>query len=300
MIVVDGPASNGLGAVIANVLNTKYVKLEHKLFPDGESYIRYPINVKDEDVVLIQSAYHPQDKHLIELFLMAETAKDLGAKKVIAVIPYLAYTRQDRRFLSGEPISIKTILRLLRYCGVDTLITVEIHKEDSLKYFPGKAVNVHAMKPLAEYFKSKYLNKGISSKDIIVLAPDKGALGRAKEFSSILNTDYDYLEKFRDRITGEVKVKPKSLNVSGRVVIIVDDIISTGGTVALAASNAYEYGAKEVYAVCAHALLVKDALSRLKKSGVKSIIALNTLPIPKGVEVVDISKELARAITSVL
>ena len=301
LIVVGGPASNNLGELVAKSLNAKYVKAVYKLFPDGESYVRYPISISGEDIVIVQSTYYPQDKHLMELFLMVEAAKDLGAKRVISVVPYLAYTRQDKRFLEGEPISIKTILRLLWHCGSDVLITVEIHKEDSLKFFPGKAVNIHAMKPLADYFKSKVMeSEGIEPSDVVVLAPDKGALNRAIEFSSIVGCEYDHLEKFRDRITGEVKVKPKTLNVRDKIVVIVDDIISTGGTVALASNNVREQGAREVYAICAHALLVGNALDKLKKAGVSLIIALNTLPTPKEVEVVDVSNDIAQTLTTLV
>jgi len=108
------------------------LKVEHKVFHDGESYIRIPAKVEGEDVIVVQSTYPPQDKHLMELFLMVEALKDLKASRVVTVVPYLAYSRQDRRFRDGEAVSIKTVLNLLRYSGADSLVVVEPHKPEEL------------------------------------------------------------------------------------------------------------------------------------------------------------------------
>lgn len=117
-------------------------------------------------------------------------------------------------------------------------------------------------------------------KDVIVLSPDKGGLNRARVASEILGVKVDYIEKFRDRKTGEVRALPKELSVEGKIVFIIDDIISTGGTIALATKSALEKGAKEVYVACTHALLVSNALKRMLKAGVKEVIATNTVPSP--------------------
>ncbi len=290
MIVLGLTATNGVDKELAETLRAKHVVVEHKLFPDGESYIRIPVSVEHEHVVIVQSTYKPQDKHLLELLLAIEAVKDLGAQAITVVVPYLAYARQDKRFRTGEAISVKTVLRSIRCAGADILVTVEIHKEHVLTYFTGTAVNVSAMDALAEYFKDKVENP-------LVLAPDIGALPRAKRFAGIVGGDYDYLEKIRDRVTGEVKVKPKNISVKDRVVVIVDDIISTGKTMALAAKQALEQGAREVYAACAHALFVDDAYKRLVNAGIKKIIATNTVPVPDGVISVSIAPYIAKTIS---
>ncbi len=289
MIVLGLTATNGIDKELAKILGAKHVIVEHKLFPDGESYIRIPVSVEHEHVVIVQSTYKPQDKHLVELLLAIEAAKDLGAQTITVIVPYLAYARQDKRFRTGEAISVKTILRSIRCAGADTLITVEIHKEHVLTYFTGTAINVSAMDALAEYFKNIV-------KDPLVLAPDVGALPRAKRFAKILGGDYDYLEKVRDRITGEVRVKPKNISVKNRTVIIVDDIISTGKTMALAAKQALEHGAREVYAACAHALFVDNAYERLLTSGIKKVVATNTVPVPEKVVSVSVAPYIAETI----
>ncbi len=290
MIVLGLTATNGIDRELAELLKAKHIVVEHKIFPDGESYIRIPEGIEHEHVVIVQSTYKPQDKHLIELLLTIEAAKDLGAQAITVIVPYLAYARQDKRFRTGEAISIKTVLRSIRCAGADVLLTVEIHKEHVLTYFTGTAINVSAMDALAEYFKDKVDNP-------LILAPDIGALPRAKRFAKIIGGDYDYLEKTRDRITGEVKVKPKNISVKGRIVIIVDDIISTGKTMALAAKQALEHGAKEVYAACAHALFVDNAFERLMSAGIKEVIATNTVPVPDGVVSVSIAPYIAKTIS---
>ncbi len=290
MIVLGLTATNGLDAEIAKLLGVEHVRVESKVFPDGESYIRIPVDVENRDVVVVQSTYAPQDKHVFELLLAVDALRDLGARNIVAVVPYLAYARQDKRFREGEAISVKTLLKAIRAMGADALIVVEVHKEDSLKHFEGKAINVKAAYALAEYFKDKSLD------EVIVLAPDKGALPRAKLFAELIGGEYDYLEKYRDRITGEVTVKPKTLSVKGKNVIIVDDIISTGKTMALAARKALEDGALSVYAACAHALLVDNALKLLVESGIKEIVATNTVPVPSEVKAVSIASLIVKAI----
>ncbi|RLG80952.1 MAG: ribose-phosphate diphosphokinase [Thermoprotei archaeon] len=288
MIVLGVTATNGIDQELAAILGARHVVVEHKLFPDGESYIRIPVDVSGEDVIVVQSTYKPQDKHLIELLIAIDALRDLGARRITVVIPYLAYARQDKRFREGEGISIKTILQTIRANGADDLIVVEIHKEESLKFFRGRAINIPSVYALAEYFKNM--------SNLLILAPDKGALKRAKIFAELVNGECDYLEKFRDRVTGEISVKPKSIDVKGKNVVIVDDIVSTGKTMALAARKALENGALNVYAACAHALLINNALDLLKNSGIKEIIATNTVPVPKEVKTVSIAPYIAKAI----
>ncbi|RLG71152.1 MAG: ribose-phosphate diphosphokinase [Thermoprotei archaeon] len=276
VIIVGGPSSNNVDVKLAKILGIKHVKLIYKEFPDGESYIRYPRPevIKNEDVVIVQSLYKPQSKHIFELLLAIDAAKDFGAKKVTSVVPYLAYSRQDKRFLEGEPISVKTLLKTIKNAGTDYFITVDIHKEYSLKHFGEEAYNVTAMGELA-----KHIKENVKPVNPIVLAPDKGALVHARKVAEILgNVDYDYLEKKRDLITGEIEVRPKELTVKNRDVIIVDDIISTGGTVALAATSVRKQGARKVIVGCTHALLVGNAREKLSKAKIDYIVATDTVP----------------------
>jgi len=296
MIVVGGPASNNIDKELSELLGVEHIRVEHKLFPDNESYIRYPVSKLKETVIIVQSLYPPQDKHLVELLFLVDTAKDLGAEKVITIIPYLAYSRQDKRFLEGEAISIKTILKAIESVGVDYIITVDIHNEKIAEYSKVPLINVSAVPELVKYVKHKVL-KGVVE-NVLILSPDKGGLKRAKKAAEILGAEFDYIEKYRDRITGEVKALPKELSVQEKVVVIIDDIISTGGTIALAARSVLNKGAKEVYAACTHALLVRNAYQRVRDAGVKEIIATNT--IPSAVSKVTVTPVIKEALNNAL
>ncbi len=274
VLIVGGPAANGVDKKLAEITQYRQVKIVHKVFPDGESYVRYPVPVKDEDVVIVQSLYAPQDKHFLELLLMIDAALDLGAERVIAVVPYLAYSRQDRMFLEGEAVSVRTILKTLKNLGTYAFITVDIHKEYSLKHFGERAYNVTAMEEIAKHIREKFPNL----KNPLVLSPDKGAIIHASRVAKVLNTEYDYLEKERDRVTGEIRVKPKEISVNDRDVIIVDDIISTGGTIALVATSILKQGARRVIVGCTHPLLIGNAREKLRKAGVSYLVATDTIP----------------------
>jgi len=287
MKVVPGPASRELGVRVAEILGVEAVQMSYKVFPDGESYVRFDGSVEGETVAIVQSTYPPQDKHLMELCLLADTAKDLGAEKVIAVVPYLAYARQDKRFMPGEAVSIRTVGRLLRASGVDKLITVDAHSDEALKALGIEAVNVSAIDLLARYMVEE---KGLGG--AFALAPDRGALSLAERASRTLGDGFGWLHKERSRITGEVKVEEKALDVSGRTVIIFDDMISTGGTVIAALDVLKKQGASRVYAACTHPLLVKDALKRILASGCDGVIGTDSVPSP--VSVVSVAGLLAR------
>ncbi|RLE89504.1 MAG: ribose-phosphate diphosphokinase [Thermoprotei archaeon] len=295
MIIVGGPASNNIDLEIARIMNIPQITLEYKTFPDGESYIRYPVEkvkLSKETVVIVQSLYPPQDKHFLELLLAISTAKDLGAEEVVAVVPYLAYARQDKRFRAGEAISVNVILKSIEFAGADRFITIDIHKEESLKVLSIPYKNLTAMKELAKYLAER------NYENPVILAPDRGAISLAKDIANILNTEYDYIIKVRDKITGEVRAEAKTLDIKDKTVIIVDDIISTGGTMALAARCSLASGAKTVVAVCTHALLVGNALDRLRESGVSDIIATNSVPSP--VSKVSVASVVAEYLQSII
>ncbi len=286
-VVVAGPGGYPARRV-AEALGAPLVEAEHKVFPDGEAYVRIPEPIGGRVAVVVQSMYPEQDRRLVEAMLLVEAAKGLGAERVILVAPYTAYARQDRRFRTGEPISIKTVLQSLRVAGADAYITVDIHKPESLEYFQGPAVNIDPAPVFAEALRGE--------ENLVVIAPDRGALHRARSLASLLSTPYDHLEKFRDRVTGEITMKPKELDVSGKTVVLVDDIISTGGTIAKAAEILRSRGAKRVIVAVSHALMVGNAAEKIAKAGVDRLIALDTVPPRPGVEVRSAAKLIAEAV----
>ncbi len=243
-----------------------------RVFPDGESYVRLESSVRDEDVAIVQTTCKPQDSNLMQLAFMANAAKRNGAKRVTAILPYLAYARQDKIFLEGENISIETVAAMLKAAGTDQLITVNIHAEDVLNRFPFPAKTLSAIPLLAEHFVKEGHEKAFA------LAPDKGALYIVEQAEAVLRGEIGSLEKTRDRYTGKTVHSGKHLNVAGKTVIIFDDIISTGGTIVSAAKILREEGARHVFTACVHGLLVGDAQQRILDAGVEEIVSTDSVP----------------------
>ena len=244
------------------------VGIEIKKFPDGEKYVR--VSGSPREATVVQSTFAPQDEHIVELLLIADALRENGAEKLRAVVPYFAYSRQDRVTKNGEPVSVRAIMRTL---GVyyDELYVFDIHNPGTLRFFPGKAVNLSPAKAMAEYF-------GERLGDGIVLAPDKGALARAKAVAEELGLEYSHFEKERISPT-EVRMKPVDVDVAGRNVLIVDDIISTGGTMIRAANLLKDMGAEKVFVAATHGVFAEGAIERVGKA-VDELAVTNTIPTP--------------------
>ena len=254
MRILHGSSNPALAENLAAVLDVEMTDRELKRFPDGELYIRILNGIEGEDIILVQSTY--PDENAIEFILLAGMAKDLGARSVIGVIPYFGYARQDRAFRDGESFSARTMARHLQM-DLDHVICVNLHKEATLEEFDGvrTASNVSVMGMIGEYLR----NSGID----FVLSPDKGAVEYAKQASSVADCGFDNLEK--TRIDGStVVMTPKHLDVKGKKVCIVDDIIATGGTILRAQETLRKQGAISVFACCAHGLFTGGGRERLE------------------------------------
>jgi len=292
-ILLCGTKSQWFCSSLAKELGAEIVELESKKFPDGESYVRIEGDVAGREVVLAQSLAPPQNDSIWELLLIMEALSENRARKIVLYIPYMAYSRQDRAFIVGEPVSVKALLQILSFMGGSSLVTIDIHKEKSLIYFRGKAYNVIPEESLSAKILSVV-------RDPLVVAPDAGAQKRASSIARRLGAPLAVLSKKRDLKTGEVEVSAEGIEVEGRSAVIVDDILSTGGTVAKAASLLRSSGAKEVYVAVSHALMVGEAQSRLRSAGVSKVVAANTLPPIQGVEYFDVSREAAAYIREAL
>lgn len=292
MKIIPGPASKQLGEKIAEVLNVDVVPVVFKTFPDGESYIRFDAeSLQDEDVTIVQTTSPPQDQKLIQLLLMADNALDMEARSIKTVVPYFAYSRQDRRFLPGETFSIKTIVKLLQGCGVDRIISVNAHNPEVLKSFKIPVDDLSAIPLLAEYLKAG----GITKKPVSLSLGKKGS-SVATEADSVLNGGFDYISTKRDVKTGKVTLEEKKLQVEDHDVVIFDDIISSGGTMARAVNLVKEQGATRVYAACVHPLLIGDAEEKILENGAEDIIGTDTVSSP--VSKVSTAPLIAKALTS--
>jgi len=271
--IVGGPGSEELAKKISELLNVPLVSTRTKRFPDGEFYFKFEEKISGEDLLVVQSLYPPQDIHALELFLILHTARDLGAESISVFIPYLAYSRQDRRYLEGECLSSGMIAEILEKLGVNALYTVDVHNRRVLEMYRIPAYNLTASRELAKYFAAKDL------RDPIVISPDdeKDAIERAKNAAETLNANYDFLEKQRDRYTGEIVTYEKHIDVEGRDAVIIDDIISTGKTAANAVKILKKHGARRVFVGASHALLVGEAARLLNEAGVEEIAGTDSV-----------------------
>lgn len=271
--VVGGPSSIELANKLSASMNVPLVGTKTKRFPDGEFYFKFDEEIGGQDLLIVQSLYPPVDAHLMELFLIIHTAKDLRARSVKAFIPYLAYSRQDERYLAGECMSSVMVAGMLEDLGVKTLYTIDVHNGNVLKNYKIPVLNLTAAGELAKYFASKGLENPF------VMAPDDEgmAIKRAEHAARMIDADYDYLRKKRDRYTGEIKTFKKRLDVLGRDAIIIDDIISTGKTAGNAARILKEQGANRIFAGVSHALLRGDALKIMKEGGIEEIVGTDSV-----------------------
>ncbi len=285
--VIAGSASKDLGKRIARRLKAPYVEAKTRVFPDGESKITFGRIPKNSVVLVVQSTYPPVDTNLLQALSIISQARKTSSK-IYAIIPYVGYARQDKQFLSGEVVTMSIVARMLQAVGAKKVVVVDIHSKTALNHFKISKENISAIPELAKYFKKMKL------KNALVVSPDMGGTLRAKKFAALLNTDFIALKKSRNRKTGKVLIQSSKVDVHGRDLILVDDIISTGGSVIKAAQFLKRQKCKRVFVACTHGLFVEGAEKKIKKSGVSRIISTNT--IPRNTSKVDISGVISDSI----
>ena len=285
--VVGGNASKDLAKRIARRLKAKYVDVDTRTFPDGESKITFRHNLKKSVVLVVQSTYPPVDTNLLQILSIISEVKKISSK-IYAIMPYMGYARQDRQFLNGEIATMSVVAKMLQAAGAKKAIVVDIHSKTALRHFKIPTENVSAIPELAKYLKKLKL------KNPVVVSPDTGGSLRAKKFADILKSDFITLKKSRNRKTGKVSIQSTKADVNGKDLIIVDDIISTGGSIVKATQFLKKQKCKRVFVVCTHGLLVGDAEKNIKKAGVTQIISTNT--IPRSISKVDVSGVIAQAV----
>jgi ribose-phosphate pyrophosphokinase len=272
-VVIAGPGSLDLAKSISKNLNVEFIEPELKIFSDGESKIRFP-SVDHKHCVIVQSLYPPIDRHIIQLLMMIHKCRRDNASKITVIIPYMAYARQDKVFLDGEIISISVLAELIQNCGTTEVITVDIHNELCLSYFSITIKNVSAIPILAEYLKK---NKTIENS--IIVSPDKGGTKRAKKIAELLKLQILCLKKTRDRKTGLVSIEENlGLVVEGLDAILIDDMISTGGSIVKACRVLKKNKIRNIIVLCTHAILLDNALEKINHAGVQEIISTNSIP----------------------
>lgn len=262
MKVICTEQSQVLATRVARALHTTVVDVKYSRFPDGESYLQ--TGEIDDEMVIVGSVVN--NDSLVQLMLLVD-ACDRSTNRL--VLPYMAYARQDKRFKPGEPVSSRVVARSLSR-GVSDVITVNIHEKEVLKSFSVPAQNLSLAPGIGDYVRT------LGLKNPLILAPDEGAMVFAGQVASAGGWDCDHLEK--TRLSGvEVRMAPRKLSAQSRSVVIVDDIISTGGTIATAAGMLYEQGATDIYAACVHGVFTGGAYARLVTTGIRDVVCSDTI-----------------------
>ena len=288
MIIIGCSRGKHLAQKVAKKLKKSYSELKVKKFPDGEIKLRFLSNVKNKDVVLVQSFYGSINDCITEVIFAADTAKDLGAKKVFLVAPYFPYLRQDKRFKPGECISAEVVSRLIsRYFNKVYILDPHLHRETKLS----DLFSIKAEKLSANPYITDYIRKNI--KNPLIVGPDWESYKWARIVAEKINCEHVILEK--KRYTGrKVKVTlNKKIDVKNKNIVFVDDMISTGNTIIEAVKNIKKLGAKRFNCIAVHGIFVEKALEKLKKANVK-VVTTNT--IPNKVAKIDVSGLIARAL----
>lgn len=279
MKVVCGRASQSLGSKLARNLGVEILPAEYRTFPDNEQYLKLD-REPSEDIVVVQSIV--SDSGFVNLLFLLDA---LGNNEITAVVPYFGYARQDKKFKEGEPISARAIAQAIDGY-IEKLITVDVHDKGISKYFDSADFrNLTAFKEISGQIPKKT--------NQLVVAPDEGAIEYAETLSSELNCSYDYFEKKRES-EENVKTERKSLDVEGKQVIVADDIVSTGGTMANAIKVLKQQGASSIKVAVTHSVFADNSVQKIYSAGADEIISTDT--IEKSISNVSVSETIAKEI----
>jgi ribose-phosphate pyrophosphokinase len=277
LMVFSGRAHPGLAAEVAEQLGAGLVPTSAYDFANGEIYVRFEESVRGSDAFVIQSHTSPINEWIMEQLIMVDALKRASAKRITVVLPFYGYARQDKKHRGREPISARLMADLFKTAGANRLICVDLHTSQIQGFFDGPVDHLMALPILSDYVREKY-----GDQQLAVVSPDAGRIKVAEQWSARLNNaPLAFIHKTRDidrpnetvanRVVGEVK---------GRVCILVDDMIDTGGTITKAADALMAEGAAGVVIAATHAILSGPAVDRLKNCQAAEVIVTDTLPIP--------------------
>ena len=266
-------ASDKLANEIADCYGLQIAKFEKQGFSDGEFQISINETVRGCDVFIIQSTIPPSD-NLMEMLLMIDAAKRASAHKIIAVIPYFGWARQDRKDKPRVAIGAKLVANMLVSAGVNRVMTMDLHADQIQGFFEVPVDHLFASTLFAPYLQSKKTDK------LIIAAPDAGGSKRANAYAKYLDVDLALCYKQRKK-ANEIESMTIIGDVEGRDVVIIDDMIDTAGTLTISAQLFMDHGAKSVSACCTHALLSGPAHERIENSVLKELVVTNTIPLKR-------------------
>jgi ribose-phosphate pyrophosphokinase len=301
LMVFSGRAHPFLAEEVAKLLGTELVPTSAYEFANSEIYVRYEESVRGSDAFVIQSHTAPINEWIMEHLIMVDALKRASAKRITVVMPFWGYSRQDKKHRGREPISARLIADLFKTAGADRIISVDLHADQLQGYFDGPVDHLMALPVLADYIKGKY-----GDQELAVVSPDAGRIKVAERWSSRLGgVPLAFIHKTRDINRPNETVANRVVgDVSGKICVLTDDIIDTGGTIVKAAEAIMAAGAAGVIIAATHAILSDPAVDRLKNSPAVEVIVTDTLPVTEDKQfdkltTLSIAPMLARAIREV-
>ena len=289
--VFAGRSNRPLAEKIAKHVGEPLGKCEIKTFSDGEIWVKYSDNIRGSDVFIVQST-NPPAENLLELLIMIDAAKRASARKVAAVIPYFGYARQDRKDQPRVSITAKLVANLLTGAGADRVITMDLHAPQIQGFFDIPVDHLYSSAVLVKHFKRRRI------KNLAVASPDVGGIKMARAYAKRLGADLIVIDKRRPR-QNEAEVMNIIGEVRGKNILIVDDLIDTGGTLCNAVRALKSAGAIEIYAACTHPVLSGNAIERIDRCPLKNILVTDTLEVGSDstkVDLVSVAEIFAEAI----
>ncbi len=294
--VFSGTANPKLAREIADELGISLGKADVGRFKNGEVRVIINESVRGTDVFVVQPTCGAVNDSILELLIMIDALRRASAQRITAVIPHFAYARQDRKTRGREPISAKLIANLITTAGADRVVTMDLHAGQIQGFFDIPVDHLSAVPLLADYFKS------LEIPDLVVVSPDIGGVARAREMANRLGVGLAIIDKRRPE-PGVAELVHVIGDVAGKSVILIDDIIDTGGTIAQAAEVLKEHGARAVLACCTHPVLSPPAMELLAKAPLDELVVTNTIPLQERalgkIRVLSVAPLLAEAIIRV-
>ncbi len=301
LMLFSGRGFPALADEIGSELGVAPTPMDAYDFANGEIFVRYQDSVRGCDAFVVQSMVQPVNDWLVESLIMVDALKRGSAKRITVVLPFYPYGRQDKKHRGREPISARLVADLYKTAGADRILTVDLHTAQIQGFFDGPVDHLFAMNVLAEYVVNRYAGRPIT-----VVAPDSGRVRVAERWTDRLGgCPLAFIHKTRDPTKPNQVVANRVVGeVEGRICLIVDDMIDTGGTICKAADILFAEGAADVIVAATHALLSDPATDRLRDSKISEVVVTNTLPVPDDkhldkLTLLSIAPLIARAIREV-